>query len=170
MRPPLGGKEASMKKAVLFVSVVTLFLFAAATTRPALAAEKKEVQKFEKTFPFDENVHKIGITVGEMTLESVQVKNWPDAADFAKAEKDPNDTKTMWVVFTYSNTKASAYKTKFIVSVLDPAGGPPLAVDDATRSQDKNQVSDTNRFGMKLKTRLYKVAKTFKVDFEVVKK
>ena len=76
----------------------------------------------------------------------------------------------MWVVFTYTNKGTSDYKTKFVVTVLDPAGGAPFAVDDATRTHDKGKIGDTNRFGVKMKTRLYNVAKTFKVSFETWKK
>jgi hypothetical protein len=158
-----------MKRAALFGSLLAGLFIVAGTARPALAAEPKDVQKFEKTFPFDENVHQIGITVGEATIESVRVKNWPDAEDYRKAEKNPNDTKSMYVVFTYSNKGPITYKCKFTVTVLDPEGGKPLAVDDAKRDLDKNKVSDTDSFFVKMKTRLYKQAKTFKVDFEVWK-
>ena len=159
-----------MKKVALFVSLVAVLVAVAGATRPALAAEPTDVQKFEKTFPFDENVHQIGITVGDATIESVKVKNWPDAEDYKKAEKDPNDTKSMYVVFTYSNKGPITYKCKFTVTVLAPEGGKPLAVDDAKKDLDKNKVSDTDSFFVKMKTRLYKQAKTFKVNFEVWKK
>ena len=158
-----------MKRVALFVSLVAVLVVVAGATRPALAAEPKDVQKFEKTFPFDENVHQIGITVGDATIESVKVKNWPDAEDYRKAEKDPNDTKSMYVVFTYSNKGPITYKCKFTVTVLDPEGGKPLAADDAKRDLDKNKASDTDSFFVKMKTRLYKQAKTFKVNFEVWK-
>lgn len=160
-----------MKKVALFVSLLAVLVLTAGTARPALAAEPKDVQKFEKTFPFDENVlHPIGITVGDATIESVKVRNWPDAEDYKKAEKNPNDTKSMYVVFTYSNKGPITYKCKFTVTVLDPAGGAPWAMDDAKRDLDKNKASDTDSFFVKMKTRLYKQAKTFKVNFEIWKK
>ncbi len=159
-----------MKKVGVFASLVAVLVFAVAATRSALAAEPKDVQKFEKTFPFDENVHKIGITVGDVTIESVHVKNWPDAEDYQKAQKNPNDTKSMFVVFAYSNKGPITYKCKFTVAVLDPAGGAPWAVDDAKRDLDKNKLSDTDSFFVKMKTNLYKQAKTFKVNFEIWKK
>jgi len=68
------------------------------------------------------------------------------------------------------NKGTGDYKCKFTVSVLDPAGGAPWAVDDAERTQDKGKVGDTNRFGMKMTTHLYKQAKTMKINFEVWKK
>ncbi len=160
-----------MRKAVLFGSLFAGLFLAAGAARPALAAEPKDVQKFEKTFPFDENVtHPIGITVGDATIESVKVRNWPDAEDYRKAQKNPNDTKSMYVVFTYSNKGPITYKCKFTVTVLDPAGGAPFAVDDSKKDLDKNKASDTDSFFVKMKTNLYKQAKTFKVNFEIWKK
>jgi len=137
---------------------------------PASAAEKKDVQKFERTLAFKPESQKLDLTVGDVTFESVEIKNWPDAQDFAKGDKDPNDTKTMWVVFTYTNKGSSNYGSHIVVTVLDPSGGKPLAEDDTTRTQDKGKVGDTNRFGMKMKTNQYKVAKTMKIAFEVWKK
>jgi len=84
---------------------------------------------------------------GEVTIESVEVKAWPDAEDLAKAEKDPNDTKTMWIVFTYTSKAATDYKSKYAAAVLDPDGGKPWAEDDATRTLDKGKVADTNGSG-----------------------
>ena len=159
-----------MKKTALFVSLLAVLVVAVAATRPALAAEKKDVQKFEKTFPFDENVHNIGITVGDVTIESVQVKNWPDAEDYKKAEKKPNDTKTMWVVFTYTNRGDRDVKCKYIVTVPDPKGEKPWAENDANRTLDAGKVDDTNRLAVRMKTHQYKLAKTFKVAFEIWKK
>ena len=148
--------------------VTTLSLLGAAG---AVSAPPADAQKFEKTFSFvPQESQKIGFAVGDVVIESVKILNWPDAEDFQKAEKDPNDTKMMWVVFTYTNKSDRNYKCKYAVTVLDPEGGKPLAVDDAERNLDKGKVDDTNRFGMRMKTNLYKTAKTFKVNLEVWKK
>ena len=158
-----------MKRVMFPGSLLALLVLVLVAAPPALAAEK-DVQKFERTFPFDDKDHKIGVTVGDVTIESVQVKNWPDAEDYAKGEKDPNDTKTMWVVFTYTNKGSSDYRCKYAVTIPDPKGGEAWAQDDATRTLDKGKVDDTNRFGMKMKTHLYKQARTMKVTLEVWKK
>jgi hypothetical protein len=153
-------------RALAVVTTVSLLGAAAATSAPPADA-----QKFEKKLPFvGEKEQKLGIKTGDIVIESVKILNWPDADDFRKGEKDLNDTKMMWVVFTYTNRGNRDYKCRYTVSVLDPAGGKPWAVDDATRTLDKGKVDDTNRFGMKMKTHLYKLAKDFKVDFEVWKK
>ena len=158
-----------MKRILAVVSLFAVVLVFGAAA-PAVAAGKKDVQKFERTLSFKPESQKLDLTVGDVTFESVEIKNWPDAEDFAKGEKNPNDTKTMWVVFTYTNKGDRNYKCIYAVTVLDPAGGKPLAVDDADRTLDKGKVDDTNRFGMKMKTVLYKSAKTFKVNFTVWKK
>jgi hypothetical protein len=151
----------------LLGSLVVPLVFAAAT--PAHAADR-DVQKFEKSFPLDEKDHKIGIKAGDVTIESVQIKNWPDAGDFAKGEKDLNDTHTVWVVFTYTNRNTSSdYKCKYTVTVPNPKGGTPWGENDSTRTLDKGKVGDTNRFGLRMKTHQYKLAKSFKVNFEVWK-
>jgi hypothetical protein len=157
-----------MRRAVLFGSMLIGIAFGLAAL-PASAAEK-DVQKFERTLPFKPELQKIDLKVGDVTVASVEVKNWPDAEDFAKGEKDPNDTKTMWVVFTYTNKGSGDYKCRYIVTILDPSGGKPWAEDDATRTLDKGKVDDTNRFGMKMKTHLYKQARTMKLTFEIWKK
>ncbi|MFI5180196.1 MAG: hypothetical protein ACHQPI_02265 [Thermoanaerobaculia bacterium] len=157
-----------MKKLTSLGSLLAALVLLA-TAFPAVAAGP-EVQKFERTFPFDDKDHKIGVTAGDVTIQSVQIKNFPDAEDYAKGEKNPNDTKTMWVVFTYTNKGTSDYKCKYAVTIPDPKGGAAWAQDDATRTLDKGKVDDTNRFGMKMKTPLYKQAKTFKVTLEVWKK
>jgi len=157
-----------MKRAALFASI--LLVLALTVVAPPAPAAEKDVQKFERTFPFTDKEHKIGITVGDVTIDSVRIKNWPDAEDIAKGEKDLSDTKTMWVVFTYTNKSASDYKCKYAVTVPDPNGGKAWAEDDATRTLDKGKVDDTNRFGMKMKTHQYKLAKTLKVTLEVWKK
>ena len=155
-----------MKRAAFFGS---LFFVVAAAASFVLAAEK-DVQKFERTFPFDEKVHKLGIKAGDVTIESVEIKNWPDAEDYAKAGKDPNDTKTMWVVFTYTNRSAGDYKCKYAVTVPDPKGGKAFAEDDATRTLDKGKIDDTNKMFVKMKTNDYKVAKTIKISLEIWRK
>ena len=157
-----------MKRTIAVLPLIAVVLVFAAAA-PAFAAGP-DVQKFERTLPFKAESQKIDLKVGDVTIESVEIKNWPDAEDFAKGEKDLNDTKTMWVVFTYTNKGDRNYKCIYAVTVLDPAGGKPLAVDDAERTLDKGKVDDTNRFGMKMKTNLYKTAKTFKVNFTVWKK
>jgi hypothetical protein len=129
-----------------------------------------DAKKFEKTLPFKSGPQKLDIKVGDVTIDYVDVKGWPDAEDFAKGEKDPNDKKTMWVVYTYTNKGSGDYKCRYAVTIPDPAGGKPWAEDDSTRTLDKGKIDDTNRFGMTMKTVLYKQARTMKLSFEVWKK
>jgi hypothetical protein len=157
-----------MKRAAALGTLLAVAV--ALASAPPVAAAGPDVQKAERTVPFKPGLHKLDLTFGEVTIESVEVKAWPDAEDLAKAEKDPNDTKTMWIVFTYTSKAATDYKCKYAAAVLDPDGGKPWAEDDATRTLDKGKVADTNRFGMKMKTLQYKLAQKMKVSFEVWKK
>jgi len=157
-----------MKRAIAVLPLIAVVLVFAAAA-PAFAAGP-DVQKFERTLPFKAESQKIDLKVGDVTIESVEIKNWPDAEDFAKGEKDLNDTKTMWVVFTYTNKGSSDYKCRYAVTVPDPKGAEAWAQDDATRTLDKGKVGDTNRFGMKMKTHRYKLARSMKLTFEVWKK
>ena len=157
-----------MKRTLVVLSLFAIVLVLAAAA-PAVAAGP-DVQKFDRTLPFKEGSQKIGLKVGDVTIESVEIKNWPDAGDFAKGEKDLNDTKTMWVVFTYTNKGSSDYKCKYAVTIPDPKGGEVWAQDDSNRTLDAGKVEDTNRFGVKMKTHRYKLAKSMKLSFEVWKK
>ncbi len=84
-----------------------LALLAALTTALALpvsGADPAEKKTFQKSHPFarDKEVP-VGVKHGDVTIESLRIRNWPDADDFADAEKDLNETHTMVVEFTYSN-------------------------------------------------------------------
>jgi len=157
-----------MKRTLVVLSLFAIVLVLAAAA-PAVAAGP-DVQKFDRTLPFKEGSQKIGLKVGDVTIESVEIKNWPDAGDFAKGEKDLNDTKTMWVVFTYTNRGTSDYKCKYAVTIPDPKGGEAWAQDDSNRTLDAGKVEDTNRFGVKMKTHRYNLAKSMKLSFEIWKK
>ncbi|HEX2800157.1 MAG TPA: hypothetical protein VHQ44_10865, partial [Thermoanaerobaculia bacterium] len=55
-----------------------------------------ETGKFEHSYPFvgDKDI-KVGIKVGDVTIDSFRIRHWPDSDDFRKAEKDLNDKHTM---------------------------------------------------------------------------
>ncbi len=157
-----------MKRGLAAGAVVAVLL---AVPSPSVSAPVPgDAKKFEKTLPFKEGPQKLDIKLDDVTIEYVEIKNWPDASDFVKGEKDPNDTKTMWVVFTYSNRGVRDYKCRYAITVPDPKGGDAWAQDDATRTLDAGKMGDTNRFGVKMKTHLYKLARTMKLSFEVWKK
>lgn len=133
----------------------------------AAPAEKK---KFERSFPFtgDKDV-KIGLKVGDVTIESFRVRHWPDADNLAKGEKDLNDTHTVWLDFTYSNRDTSHdYKCLYTATIPGPDG--PWAQNDRTATLDKGKIDDTNKMSLKMKTHRYKAAKTIKLSFEIWRK
>ncbi len=160
-----------MNRPALRISSVALLAGAFCLAALPASAAGTDVQKFERKVDFKPEPQKLDIKVGDVTIESVEIKNWPDAADFAKGEKDLTDTKTMWVVFTYANRDTkNDYKCRYVVTVPDPKGGPPWAENDSTRTLDAGKVDDTNRFGVRMKTHQYKLAKTMKLGFEIWKK
>jgi hypothetical protein len=129
--------------------------------------------KTEKSFPLDDEEHKVGIKFGDVTIDSVKLRNFPDPDDFEKAEKDHNDTHTVVVEFTYSNRDDDHdYKCKYHVIVDNgkEKDGKPWGDNDRTATLDKGKIDDTNKMFMKMKTLHFKEAKKFKVSFEVWKK
>ena len=152
------------------VPVVLLLLAAAlpAAAAPVAAGEKKT---FTKTLPFagDRDI-KIGVRYGDVTIDSVRIRNWPDADDLEKAEKDRNDTTTMVVEFTYSNRDDDHdYKCRYTVTIPGK-DGTPYGENDRTATLDAGKIDDTNKMFVKMKTRLYPTVKSFKVTFEIWRK
>lgn len=148
-----------------------VFAFALAallTTLPLLAAGDKKV--FEKSYAFGEKEQKIGIKVDDVVIESFRIRNWPDAEDFEKAEKDLNDTHTMVVEFTYSNRDLDRdYKCTYTVTIPGK-DGKPYGTNDRTATLDKGKVDDTNKMFVKMRTNEYKAAKKIEIKFEIWRK
>jgi hypothetical protein len=131
-----------------------------------------EGQKFERSFPFtgDKDV-KVGIKVGDVTIDSFRIRHWPDSDDFQKAQKDPTDTHTMVVEFRYSNRdRDHDYKCKYVVTIPGGKDGKPLGENDRTATLDKGKIDDTNSMFVKMVTNDYKTARTIRISFEVWKK
>ena len=149
---------------------IRLALLAAALLAASPAFAQKE--KFERSYPFegDKDI-KVGIKVGDVTIESFRIRHWPDADDFSKAEKDPKDTHTMVVEFRYSNRdRDKDYECKYVVSIPGGKDGKPFGENDRKATLDKGKTDDTNMFFVKMRTNDYKVAKTVKVSYEIWKK
>ncbi len=158
-----------MKRILTIGIPLAVVLLLAAAAAPA-ADVPGDAKKLEKTLPFKEGPQKVDVKFENITIDYVDIKNWPDADDFRKGEIDPNDTKTMWVVFTYSNRGDRDYKCRYSVTIPDPKGGEAWASDDSVRTLDAWKMGDTNRFGVRMKTHQYKLARTMKLTFELWKK
>lgn len=131
-----------------------------------------ETGKFERSYPFvgDKDV-KVGIKVGDVTIDSFRIRHWPDSDDFQKAAKDLNDKHTMVVEFRYSNRDRDRdYKCKYVVTIPGGKDGKPLGENDRTATLDKGKLDDTNTLFVKMVTNDYKVAKTIKISFEIWRK
>jgi hypothetical protein len=131
-----------------------------------------EGEKFERSFSFvGEKDVKVGIKVGDVTIDSFRIRHWPDADDFDKARKDLNDTHTMVVEFRYSNRdRDKDYKCKYVVTIPGGKDGKPFGVNDRTATLDKGKLDDTNSMFVKMYTNDYKVARTIKISFEIWRK
>ncbi|MDL2717458.1 MAG: hypothetical protein PT977_06865 [Acidobacteriota bacterium] len=102
-----------------FLAYAAVVPFAAALLAASPALGEGGAQKIERSFPFvgDKDI-KVGLKVGDATIESFRIRHWPDADDFRKAEKDLNDTHTMVVEFRYSNrNRDNDYKVAKTVRV-----------------------------------------------------
>ena len=155
-----------------FVATVAAFSFAAALFAAGPALGEGGTQKFERSFPFEGDTDiKVGLKVGDVTIDSLRIRHWPDADDFHKAEKDLNDKHTMVVEFRYSNRdRDHDYKCKYVATIPGGKDAKPFGENDRTATLDKGKIDDTNSFFVKMYTNDYKVAKTIKVSFEIWKK
>lgn len=149
-----------MKNLLRSLAVLTLAL------PLSLLAEsgRKTVEKSFSLVP-DKDL-KVGIKLGEATIESVRIRNWPDSEEFEKGEKDLNDKHTLVFDFTYSNRNEDRdYKCLYKVTITGPNG--VAGENDRKATLDKGKIGDTNKVMVKLKTHLIKKIKSFKVSFEI---
>lgn len=160
-----------MKRATLLGSLL-LGLGLGLSSGPAGAASGAAT-KFERSFTLvpDKEQKVSGVKVGEAVIDSVNIVDWPDPDDFAKGEKDLNKSHSMKIVFTYTNRDLeNDYKCKYTVTVPSDKGEKPFGQDDSTKTLDKGKVGETNSMSVKIRTHQYRIAKTFKVTFEIWKK
>jgi len=158
-----------MKRLIPPLSLAAALLLPAA---PARAGESPDAKVIERSFPFagDKDV-KVGVKVGDVTIDSFRIRNWPDPDDFRKAEKDLTDKHTMVVEFHYSNyDRERDYKCRYVVTIPGGKDGKPFGTNDRTATLDKGKVDDTNKVMVKMYTTDYKTAKTIKVSFQIWKK
>ena len=155
-----------MKRTALACLAVAL-LFAPS---PALS-EPGDRKTYTKTHPFGpDRESKVGIRQGPVTIESVSIRNWPDADDFADAERDLNETHTMVVEFEYSNRdEARDWKCLYVVTI-NGKDGAVWAENDRTATLDAGKIGDTNKMFVKMKTRYYKQVRSLKVRYEIWRK
>lgn len=138
----------------------------------ALSLLASDSQKFERSYPFtgDKDI-KVGIRVGDCTIDYFRIRNWPDPDDFRKAEKDLNDRKAMTIEFHYSNRDLERdYKCHYEISIPGGKDGKPFGQENRTATLNKGKVDDTNKISLRIRTHEYKLARTIKISFELWKK
>ena len=146
-------------------SCLTLALLLTSALSAADNGERKTYSKSHAFGPDRES--KVGIRQGPVTIESVRIRNWPDADDFADAERDLGETHTMVVEFEYSNRdEARDWKCRYTVTIDGKDGG-PWAENDRIATLDAGKIHDTNKMFVKMKTRYYKQVRSFKVEYEI---
>ena len=134
----------------------------------AAGADAGDRKTYVKTHAFGpDRESKVGIRQGPVTVDSVRIRNWPDADDFADAEKDLGETHTMVVEFEYSNRdEARDWKCRYTVTIPGKDGS-VWAGNDRTATLDRGKIGDTNKMFLKMKTRFYKQARSFKVEYVI---
>jgi hypothetical protein len=134
----------------------------------AAASDAGGKKTYEKTHPFGpDRESKVGIRQGPVSIDAVRIRNWPDAGDFADAEKDLNETSTMVVEFDYSNRdEARDWKCRYTVTITGKDGA-TWAENDRKATLDAGKIGDTNKMFVKMKTRYYRQVKSFKVKYEI---
>lgn len=155
-----------MNRIPLACLVAALLLAPAASAASAGGAAERRT--YEKTHPFGpDRESKVGIQQGPVTIESVRIRNWPDADDFADAERDLGETHTMVVEFEYSNRdEARDWKCRYTVTI-EGKDGSVWAENDRTATLDSGKIHDTNKMFVKMKTRYYKQVRSFGVKYEI---
>jgi len=134
----------------------------------AVAAEPGDRKTYVKTHPFGpDRESKVGIRQGPVSIDSVRIRNWPDADDFADAEKDLGEAHTMVIEFDYSNRdEVRDWKCRYTVTIRGKDGS-LWAENDRTATLDSGKIGDTNKMFLKMKTRYYKQVRSFKVEYEI---
>jgi len=120
-----------------------------------LGADSGDRKTYVKSHPFGpDRESKVGIRQGPVTVESVRIRNWPDADDFDDAEKDQNETSTMVVEFEYSNRdEVRDWKCRYTVTI-EGKDGTLWAENDRTANLDAGKIGDTNKMFVKMKNPL----------------
>lgn len=144
------------------------FLAALLLVSSFAAADAGDRKTYVKTHPFGpDRESKVGIRQGPVSIDSVRIRNWPDADDFADAESDRNETHTMVVEFEYSNRdEARDWKCRYTVTIVGKDGS-TWAENDRTATLDEGKIGDTNKMFVKMKTRYFKQVRSFKVQYEI---
>jgi len=143
-------------------------LAAALLLASSAGADAGDRRSHVRSHPFGpDRESSVGIRQGPVTIETVRIRNWPDADDFADAEEDPGETHTMVVEFEYSNRdEGRDWKCRYTVTITGKDGS-VRAENDRTATLDAGKIHDTNKMFVRMKTRDYRRVRSFKVRYEI---
>jgi hypothetical protein len=118
-----------------------------------MAAGLAAQQNFEKTIPVPRTgVAKLGWTANQCTVESVELRNYPDAEDIEKARgEDPKDSSWVWWEFNVENRGDAKCRIRLWVEVLDKSGK-VIKSSDRSGSVDAHQLDDDIRVSTRMRT------------------
>lgn len=123
-----------------------------ATEAPKREEPTSPAARLERVVPFrtGESVP-LGIEDRFVTIESVQVTDWPKPGDVQKAQGKPGETTKLTVKFTYTNRDDDDWKCTYRVQVLDDAGR-EIGSGVQERTLNGTEAGDTNRATVKMRT------------------
>src|SRR5262245_24123011 len=119
----------------------------------ALSGRAAGQQNFEKTIPVPRTgVAKLDWSLNKCTIESVELRNYPDGEDIEKARsEDPKDHSWVWWEFNLENRGDTKCKIRLWVEVLDK-DGKVIKSSDRSGSVDAHKVDDEIRVSTRMRT------------------
>jgi serine/threonine-protein kinase len=108
--------------------------------------------RLERVVPFrtKESVP-VGIDDRFITIESLEVTDWPKPDEVQKAAAKPGETTKLTVKFTYTNRDDDDWRCVYRVFVLD-ASGREIGSGVQERTLNGTEAGDTNRVSVKMRT------------------
>jgi hypothetical protein len=138
-----------------------------APTSPRIRVEApNETGRLERVVPFQTNTSThLGIVEQLVTIDSVEVSDWPKPEKILKAESRPSDTTSVTVKFTYANRNRNNWKCQYTVAILDDKGN-EIGTGVREASLGRNERADTNRVFVKMRTLDFPAASQLRVRVE----
>jgi len=154
--PPTAAARPTPARTVVFAVAPTpepmVVSVPTATEAPKREEPTSPAARLERVVPFRTGESlPLGIEDRFVTIESVQVTDWPKPGDVQKAQGKPGETTKLTVKFTYTNRDDDDWKCTYRVQVLDDAGR-EIGSGVQERTLNGTEAGDTNRATVKMRT------------------